>query len=441
MRLWGDGALRVYALETGAALVGRPRSVMLASRGHRTKLNWWSRARMAEARFTGCLMASGPRRDRGIRIRSSWPRLAPGLKIPPDRATRRRGHILLLPDNFMCDDILLVDDDPGSIQLMSRMLKGVGNLRFATNGADALRLAKEAKTDLMLLDSEMPDMSGFDICRALKADPALADVPVIFVTSHSEPAFEVAGFALGGADFIAKPVSAALLVARVETQLRVKRMSDELRRTATVDCLTGVANRRRFDDALAQEWRRCRRSGEPLALLMIDVDHFKLFNDRYGHPAGDACLRSVAQALSGTSLRPADLVARYGGEEFGVLLPQTPRSGAQHLAQAVLDRVAALAIVHDASPTAPHVTVSVGIACYDQASPGWRPSAAESRSAETPDTYPSPIDLVKAADQALYSAKNAGRDRARLLDIVATEIPLLAGDVARCCDDRHHPQS
>ena len=323
----------------------------------------------------------------------------------------------------MTNDILLVDDDPGSIQVMSRMLKGVGNLRFATNGADALRLAKEAKTDLMLLDSEMPDMSGFDICRALKSDPALANVPVIFVTSHCEPEFEVAGFALGGADFIAKPVSAPLLVARVETQLRVKRMSDELRRIATVDCLTGVANRRRFDNALEQEWRRCRRTGEPLSLLMIDVDHFKQFNDRYGHPAGDACLRAVAQALSGTSLRPADLVARYGGEEFCVLLPQTPRSGAEHVGRAVLDRVAALAIVHADSPTAPHVTVSVGIACYDQASPGWRPSAVESRSAEHPDSYPCPVDLVKAADQALYSAKNAGRAQARLMDCVRATTP------------------
>jgi diguanylate cyclase (GGDEF)-like protein len=330
----------------------------------------------------------------------------------------------------MSHDILLVDDDPGSIQLMSRMLQGVGSLRFATNGTDALRLAKEATPDLMLLDAEMPGMSGFDICRALKSDPMLADVSVIFVTCHSEPAFEVQGFALGAADFIAKPVSAPLLVARVETQLRVKRMSDELRRIATVDVLTGVANRRRFDDALEQEWRRSRRSSEPLALLMIDVDHFKLFNDRYGHPAGDTCLRSVAQALCGTSLRPADLVARYGGEEFAVLLPQTPRSGAGHVAQAVLEGVAALAIAHDESPTARNVTVSVGIACYDEESPGWQPSAAESRSVERPGAYPSPLDLVKAADQALYAAKNAGRAQARLLDIAHADIPRLARDIA-----------
>jgi len=326
----------------------------------------------------------------------------------------------------MSHDILLVDDDPGSIQLMSRMLDGVGSLRFATSGADAMRLAKEAKPDLMLLDAEMPSMTGFDICRALKADPALADVSVIFVTSHSEPAFEVAGFALGAADFIAKPVSAPLLVARVETQLRVKRMSDELRRIATVDVLTGVANRRRFDDALDQEWRRSRRSNDPLALLMIDVDHFKLFNDRYGHQAGDTCLRSVAQALCDTSLRPADLVARYGGEAFAVLLPQTPRGGAGHVAQAVLERVAALAIAHVTSPTAPQITVSVGIGCYDRDSPNWQPLAADSRSADRAGGYPTSVDLVKAADQALYAAKDAGRAQARLLDIAHAEMPGLA---------------
>jgi diguanylate cyclase (GGDEF)-like protein len=331
----------------------------------------------------------------------------------------------------MTNDILLVDDDPGSIQLMARILGDVGSLRFATNGADALRLAHDVTPDLMLLDAEMPGMSGFDICRALKADPALNDVSVIFVTSHSEPAFEVSGFALGAADFITKPVSAPLLLARVETQLRVKRMSDELRRIATIDTLTGVANRRRLDDALEQEWRRSRRTTEPLALLMIDVDHFKLFNDRYGHPAGDACLHAVAQSLTHVSSRPADLVARYGGEEFAVLLPQTPRDGAEHVAQGVLASVAALAIPHEASPTAPQVTVSVGIGCYDQDSAGWWSSSVELGGGADPGAHPCPADLVKAADRALYCAKDAGRAQGRLLDIAHGDSPELARDIAR----------
>jgi diguanylate cyclase (GGDEF)-like protein len=327
------------------------------------------------------------------------------------------------------DDILLVDDDPGSIQLMGRILSGVANLRFATSGEDALRLAGASVPDLMLLDTEMPGLSGFETCRALKADPALTDVPVIFVTSHGEPAFEVSGFELGAADFIAKPVSAPLLLARVKTQLRVKHMADQLRHIATMDVLTGVANRRRFDEALELEWQRRLRSGDPLSLLMIDVDHFKLFNDRYGHPAGDACLRSVAQALRGTSARPADLVARYGGEEFAILLPHTACDGAEHVAHCVLGAIEALAIGHEGSSTAPHVTVSVGIGCYDEDA-GGAPQPGQSRNGSDLRPCRFPIDLVKAADEALYAAKNNGRAQARLLDVANVDAPHLARDIA-----------
>ena len=327
------------------------------------------------------------------------------------------------------DNILLVDDDPGSIQLMARILSTVGTLRFATNGEDALRLARESVPDLILLDSEMPGMNGFDTFEALKADPVLAQVPVIFVTSHSGTDFEVSGFERGAADFITKPVIAALVLARVKTQLRVKRMADDLRRIATIDVLTGLANRRRFEDSLEREWRRGRRTGDPIALLMIDVDHFKLFNDRYGHPAGDMCLRSVARALSSCSLRPADLVARHGGEEFAVLLPQTTRDGAEHVAHALLDAVDALRIRHEASSTAMHVTVSVGIACYDADSESWAAPSAASRLHDESGPGCSATDLVQAADKALYGAKHAGRAQARLLDIFDVDNPHLAREI------------
>jgi len=330
----------------------------------------------------------------------------------------------------MSDNILLVDDDPSAIQLLSRMLADVGELRFATSGEDALRLARELAPDLVLLDAELPGMSGFEILEALKADPGLEDVPVIFVTSHSEPEFELSGFELGAADFIAKPVYAPLVVARVKTQLRIKHIADELRRIATIDVLTGVTNRRGFDDALANEWRRARRAGDPLAVLMIDVDHFKSFNDRYGHPAGDVCLRAVAQALVGSSLRPADLVARYGGEEFVVLLPQTPRLGAEHVAHSVLAAVEALTIRHETSSTACHVTVSVGVACYDDASECWVAPSADSRAAGLGMAH-SPLDLVRAADKALYCAKRAGRAQAMLLDICDVDAPQGVRDARR----------
>ena len=150
----------------------------------------------------------------------------------------------------MNENILLVDDDPAMIQLLARILAGVGNLRFATSGVDALQLARESVPDLILLDAEMPGMSGFQVLDALKAEPAMADVPVIFVTSHSDAAFEVAGFEMGAADFIAKPVNGRLVRARVNAQLRVKHMADILRLISTTDSLTNVANRRRFDESL-----------------------------------------------------------------------------------------------------------------------------------------------------------------------------------------------
>jgi diguanylate cyclase (GGDEF)-like protein len=304
-------------------------------------------------------------------------------------------------------NILLVDDDPGAIQLMGRILVDVGKLRFATNGEDALRLAHDSAPDLILLDAEMPGMSGFELLKTLKAESSLTDVPVIFITSHNEAGFEVSALDMGAADFIAKPLRSSRVLARVKTQLRVKLMADELRRTATTDGLTGVANRRQFDVSLESEWRRAQRSGEPVSLLMIDVDHFKLYNDLYGHPQGDICLRHVTQALRSICRRPADLVARYGGEEFMILLPQTPREGAKHMAQHVLDAVATLGIFHENSRTTHYVSVSVGIGCFDDASACWASEVHGLCGG----------DLVAAADKALYSAKQAGRARATLRDI------------------------
>jgi diguanylate cyclase (GGDEF)-like protein len=312
--------------------------------------------------------------------------------------------------------ILLVDDDPGAIQLMGRILANVGKLQFATNGKDALRLARDSAPDLILLDAEMPGMSGFELLRTLKAEASLADVPVIFITSHTEAGFEVSALDMGAADFIAKPLRSSRVLARVKTQLRVKHMADELRRTATTDALTGVANRRQFDESLEREWLRAHRSGDPVSLLMIDVDHFKLYNDLYGHPKGDVCLKHVTQALLSVCKRPADLVARYGGEEFMILLPQTPRHGAQTMAQQVLAAVAAFGIFHEDSQTTHYVSVSVGIACFDDASACWANLSAEQRARDDSHALRASA-LVQAADKALYSAKQAGRGQAKLGDI------------------------
>jgi len=294
--------------------------------------------------------------------------------------------------------LLLVDDDAASVQVLARMLNGLGELRFALSGEDALRLARESPPDLVLVDAEMPGLTGLEVCSALRADPRLADVPVIIITGHTEVAIEVAGFAAGASDFIRKPPVAEVVVARARTQLRLKALGDALRASALTDGLTGLANRRRFDQDLRVECERARRGHEDLALLLVDVDHFKRYNDRYGHVAGDACLRQIGGAIRSAIRRPADLAARYGGEEFAVLLPQTDGAGAQAMAQRIVDAIAALALPHAGSPLGGIVTASVGWAA---ARPDVDTAVVESRGER----------LVEAADRLLYSAKAAGRGR------------------------------
>ena len=318
----------------------------------------------------------------------------------------------------MSDKILVVDDDPGAIQLMGQILKELGDTRFATNGADAVRLAGELTPDLVLLDAEMPGMSGFKVFDALKALPALADVPIIFVTSHSESEFEIGALEMGAADFIAKPINPSVVKARVKTHLHSKRMADELRRIAATDGLTGVANRRHFDETLQAEWLRSRRHADSLILLLIDVDHFKLYNDRYGHPQGDACLQEVVRAVESAVRRTPDVVARFGGEEFGVLLPDTSRYGGEYVAQRILKAVAARQIRHEASPTARYVSVSIGIGCFDEAGAAtWATDEAKRRQRDEMHERFTASDLLLTADRALYGAKRAGRAQAQLLHI------------------------
>lgn len=312
------------------------------------------------------------------------------------------------PSVHRAASILLVDDDVAVVQFMGRTLLEAGRLRFAGNGQDALKLAHESIPDLIILDAEMPGMNGFQLLRAMKSDPVLIDIPVVFITSHVEAEFEVIALQMGAADFIPKPLRAATVLARVKTHLRLKQLTDELRRAATTDVLTGIANRRRFEEILELEWLNIRRTGEPVSLLLVDVDHFKLFNDRYGHPKGDACLREIAMALHANCQRPTDLVARYGGEEFAVLLPRTPCDGAGRIAAGVLETVRSLNMIHEASPTASHVSVSVGVA--------YHANGARLHEHDDPDAV-SACDLVLAADKALYAAKMAGRAQAKIRDI------------------------
>lgn len=325
-----------------------------------------------------------------------------------------------MTDSF---SILLVDDDPNVIGLLGHILQEVGRLRFATCGEDALRMARQALPDLVLLDIQLPGMGGFEVITRMKEDPLLADVPVVLITAHEEEELEVTGLALGAADFITKPPRASQVLARVRMHLRMKQLSDALRQAAYLDGLTGVPNRRQFEETMQREWLRAQRIGAPISLLMLDIDAFKHFNDHYGHPAGDGCLKSVARALQRAVHRPADLAARYGGEEFAVLLPETDACGARFLASHLLQAVDALRIPHVGSPVCPHVTLSIGVSCHD----GFVASSAAK------EALSAPSELLAAADRALYAAKAAGRHQARYLALGDAAWPGGAAELALPC--------
>jgi diguanylate cyclase (GGDEF)-like protein len=304
----------------------------------------------------------------------------------------------------MTATILIVDDDPGAVQVLARMLDDLGEVCVATDGQEALRLTASQHPDLVLLDADMPGLSGFVVCARLKADPELADIPVMFITAHQSAAFEVSGFDVGAADYITKPVIAELVRARVRMQLKIKHLSDELRRIATEDPLTGLANRRRFDALILRELALAQRSGQPLALMMVDIDQFKAYNDHYGHPAGDGCLRAVAGAVAHACQRATDLVARIGGEEFAVLLAQTSLAASARVAGRILDGVAALDLPHHGIGADARVSVSVGVGAVHL--------TGVATAATAPDIALTMNALLASADASLYEAKRAGRNRA-----------------------------
>jgi diguanylate cyclase (GGDEF)-like protein len=292
--------------------------------------------------------------------------------------------------------ILVVDDAMENVQILHGALQDEHEVVFALSGEKALEIARTQHPDLILLDAMMPGMDGYAVCRALREAVETRDIPVIFITALKSPEDETSALAAGAADFISKPVNAAVVRARVRTQLTVKRQADALRALSLTDGLTGVANRRAFDKRLDIEWRRCNRAGAPIALILVDIDHFKLYNDHYGHQAGDASLAQVAAAMRRAAARPQDLVARYGGEEFAIVLPHVHAQGAERVAAKLLAELEELAIPHAASPTGRRLTASIGIAAC------------------VPADANGPGVLVREADARLYEAKAAGRNCYRI---------------------------
>ncbi|MBK1649420.1 diguanylate cyclase response regulator [Rhabdochromatium marinum] len=289
--------------------------------------------------------------------------------------------------------VLIVDDMAANIQLLAEVLNAEYRVRVANHGAKALEIARSSTPpDLILLDIMMPGMDGYEVCQQLKEDPATSAIPVIFVTAKDSVDDEAYGLNIGAVDYIAKPFHLPVVRARVKTHVNLKLKTDLLENLAMIDGLTYIPNRRRFDQLLSQEWDRACREGHALTLAMIDVDHFKAYNDHYGHGAGDDCLRQVATALNDSLRRPGDFVARYGGEEFAMLLPNTDDPGACTTAERARQAVFDKHLPHAHSSVTDRVTVSIGVA-------------------STAPRTPHAEILLKAADEALYAAKHGGRNR------------------------------
>lgn len=289
--------------------------------------------------------------------------------------------------------LLIVDDEKQNRTLLTELLQDEYRLILAKNGVQALERAFEHTPDLILLDVLMPEMDGHAVIRQLKNDERTRDIPVIFISALDSAESEERGLELGAVDYISKPFRPSIVRARVRSHIQSVHQRRLLEKLALLDGLTEIPNRRRFSQVYEQEWRRCRRAGAPLSLIVVDVDHFKLYNDTYGHAAGDAVLRMVAQTLRGALKRSSDFVARYGGEEFVILLPEVGQAGAQGLAEQVRQEIEGLRIRHQASPVAPWVTISLGGA-----------TAMPQDAQEEPE-------LFCTADASLYQAKHGGRNR------------------------------
>lgn len=299
----------------------------------------------------------------------------------------------------MTQKILIIDDSPDIHQLLKVRLRNLDvELSHAFGGTEGLEKARDDGPDLILLDVHMPDATGFDVCRELKANAETQTVPVIFLTGASDVDQKVLGFELGAVDYIQKPFDSAELNARVRAALRTKRFQDMLAQRAMIDGLTGLWNRTHFEMRLQEEVQATQRYDRPLSLIMLDVDKFKALNDHHGHPFGDEVLQAVGETLAETA-RTSDWACRYGGEEFALILRETDLEGAIILAERIRQLIEGMTLRDKGQDV--HVTASFGVSCSELCM--------------------NPCDfsrrwLITSADGALYAAKHAGRNRVRFAD-------------------------
>ena len=306
------------------------------------------------------------------------------------------GAAIIIPPFPRKNMILIVDDEPVNIKALEIVLGDEYDLVYATTGEMALEMArKKPQPDLILMDIVMPGLDGFEVCAELKKDERTRNIPVVFLTAKWETSEEAKGLELGAVDYIRKPFSPPIIRARIRNHLELKRNRDLLQNLSTLDGLTNIPNRRRFDEIFVHEWTRALRTKSPLSLLFIDIDHFKNYNDLYGHVTGDNCLKTVARVLQSSLGRPADFLARFGGEEFIILLPDTSETGCLHLAENIRTTLKMLHIDHQDSSVADYLTVSIGaVTCNDV-------------------TQCNRVQLLEEADKLLYMAKHDGRNCVR----------------------------
>ncbi|MEH1809630.1 PleD family two-component system response regulator [Nostoc sp.] len=297
--------------------------------------------------------------------------------------------------------VLIVDDEPFIRLILRHFLEREGyQIAEAQNGIEAINVFKQLHPDIVLLDAIMPDMDGFECCTQLELLDCNKHTPILMITGLDDQESVDRAFTVGAIDFVTKPIHWAVLRQRVkrliqqsQLQQKLEAVNQELQRLVTIDGLTQIANRRRFEEYFSQEWQLLKREQRPLSLILCDVDFFKLYNDTYGHRVGDRCLQKIAQAIKDMIKRPGDLVARYGGEEFAVILPNTDTKGATHVADEICHAIRGLAIPHQNSQVSPYVTISVGF------------------TTEIPQPDSDLEEMIATADRALYKAKAAGRDR------------------------------
>ncbi|MGJ0333563.1 diguanylate cyclase [Aliarcobacter cryaerophilus] len=301
---------------------------------------------------------------------------------------------------FKKPTILVVDDMTTTLLLIHDLLKDTYEVKIAKSGTKALEILESPNDiDLILLDIEMPDINGYDVCKRIKNNETIKNIPIIFITGRTSQEDEEYGLNLGAIDYITKPFNKAIVKLRIKNYLDLKIKNDMLEKLSMYDGLTNIRNRRFFDETFEKTFNEIKRDKKSLAVLMIDIDFFKPYNDNYGHGQGDETLRKVAKALEKTIKRPSDFVARYGGEEFVILLKDINKNGVEAVANNLLNAVRELKITHEFSKIENYVTVSIGVSYYNSNSDITK------------------LELLLKADETLYNVKNSGRNNFAILEV------------------------